>query len=116
MAADTTDTREMLENAARAEGRQIRWMTHTVPGREPEEFSACWNPLTDDGDALRLAVKLRIDLEFDPLMDCVEAYQQRLDSDGTFCATESLTADAAAAVRLAVVRVAAQIGKEMSRG
>ena len=23
-----------------------------------------WNPLTDDGDALRLAVKLRIELEF----------------------------------------------------
>ena len=41
--------RELLELAAKAEGREIKFV---------ERFIACWNPLTDDGDAFRLAVKL----------------------------------------------------------
>ena len=52
--------RELLELAAKAEGRTLKYMTQHIKGREPEEFIACWNPLTDDGDALRLAVKLRL--------------------------------------------------------
>ena len=48
--------KELLEMAAKAEGRALKYMTQHMAGREPEEFIACWNPLTDDGDALRLAV------------------------------------------------------------
>lgn len=43
--------RELLELAAKAAGRGI---ADYLPG-EPDR---CWNPLTDDGDALRLAVSL----------------------------------------------------------
>ena len=42
--------RELLEAAAKAAG-----YVHYHPG---DGFYQTWNPLTDDGDALRLAVKL----------------------------------------------------------
>ena len=48
--------RELLEAAAKAvNGGAWHPLTHDTP-------SGKWNPLDDDGDALRLAVKLRIDL------------------------------------------------------
>ena len=57
--------RELLERAARAAGYVLTWKTGHCKGGE---FSGAfisgkddaWNPLTDDGDALRLAVKLSI--------------------------------------------------------
>jgi len=53
--------RELLEAAAEAAGIAIEW-----DGDLPIPFGSAiaWNPLTDDGDALRLAVKLGIDLQF----------------------------------------------------
>jgi hypothetical protein len=53
--------RELLEAAARAAGIQLRFLS---TGSGPVPFSdgpwrvGEWNPLTDDGDALRLAVKI----------------------------------------------------------
>jgi hypothetical protein len=67
--AERTD-RELLELAAKAAGITLRWIGDeaSVP-YTPEESAQrngvdgyMWNPLTDDGDALRLAVKLRMDL------------------------------------------------------
>ena len=61
--------RELLELAAKAAG--IEWY-----GMAGDDNDSCayfdigpdevvkWNPLRDDGDALRLAVKLRMDLDF----------------------------------------------------
>lgn len=57
--------RELLELAAKAAGySDASWNnekqcieTAQLPG-----FRCYWNPLTDDGDALRLAVKLRINV------------------------------------------------------
>jgi hypothetical protein len=57
--------RELLEAAAKAAGLLIdgwhRYGGLAVwrPG-QAEKFWSNWNPLTDDGDALRLAVKLEI--------------------------------------------------------
>ena len=49
--------RELLEAAAKAvNGGAWHPLTHDTP-------SGKWNPLDDDGDALRLAVKLRINIE-----------------------------------------------------
>jgi hypothetical protein len=60
--------RELIEAAAKAAGIELvaytwdkgaPWGCHegfTVAGEGPNE----WNPLVDDGDALRLAVKLRM--------------------------------------------------------
>lgn len=63
-------------------------------------FDACglWDPLRDDGDALRLAVKLNI------LWDVRVHYTRFLD----LCVHDKL-----AATRRAITRAAAQIGKEM---
>lgn len=109
---DMTD-RELLELAARAAGTNWRdWTPEVFLGEsELREWPYQWNPLTDDGDALRLAVKLRIDVIHNdpqdndawvlagPDCDCVE------DVNGE--------ASRSAAVRRAIVRAAAEVGKAM---
>ncbi len=78
-----------------------------------------WNPLTDDGDALRLAVKLRLNIDHNHRAD-----QQRwvaADRNGcegcyapVSCVEDEFEeADRHAATRPAIVRAAAEIGKEM---
>lgn len=62
---DETD-RGLLEKAARAAGIELRFLN---TGKGPVPFSdgptvGEWNPLVSDGDALRLAVKLRIIVTF----------------------------------------------------
>lgn len=54
--------REMLELAAKAVGGVLTYGTGwgTVEKDQPLLNERRWNPLTDDGDALRLAVKLNI--------------------------------------------------------
>jgi hypothetical protein len=68
-----------------------------------------WNPLTDDGDALRLAVKLHIDIRHfmyrSNYMDCL------VDRLGKGFA-ESTLDDPYAATRRAIVRAAAAIGEQ----
>jgi hypothetical protein len=76
--------RELLELAAKAAG---------IPFSNIE---LVWNPLTDDGDALRLAVKLDL---FDAATLTYEPEEYR--------------ADPYAATRRAIVRAAAEIGKGM---
>jgi hypothetical protein len=54
-----SDDRTLLEKAAKAAGFDLTWRPWPAiadPGRGWTE----WNPLTDDGDALRLAVKLKM--------------------------------------------------------
>lgn len=66
--------RELLEAAAKVAG--IEWLRDRIGDSLLLDLSATggddawpWNPLTDDGDALRLAVKLNLDIEFDTLPD-----------------------------------------------
>ena len=103
----TTD-RELLELAANAAGYEYAKhggyiVVDGIPGN--------WNPLTDDGDALRLAAKLKIDIEWqatNPFPEPrVEAYQ-RNDEGAYFCADEHEDD-----YRRAIVRAAASIGKAM---
>lgn len=52
--------KELLEAAAKAASVKLHWhagKTYMRPDMEPMDS---WNPLTDDGDALRLAVKLEM--------------------------------------------------------
>lgn len=91
--------RELVELAAKAAGYgrlkyfdDVPYVSHGLNG---EDFFA-WNPLVDDGDALRLAVKLN-------LWEAVRDGYQHLDSyDGN---------DPYAATRRAIVRAAAQLAK-----
>lgn len=90
-----------LEWAAKAAGIDMYW-------------EADWSPLTDDGDALRLAAKLHLDI------------QHHEDGGVWFVAVDSPAllghlevesyddTDAAQALRCAIVRCAAQVGKGMS--
>lgn len=66
-----------------------------------------WNPLTDDGDALRLAVKLRIGIERHKLCRTTAYNHYRNVS-----VTEH-NDDEYAVTRRAIVRAAAEIGKEI---
>lgn len=99
------DDREMLEFAAKAAGIELSyWISN--PGGEffvladdgPE-----WNPLTDDGDALRLAVKLELHV-FGSRIGC--SINEDLFVDAADCGD-----DPCAATRRAIVRAAAEIGK-----
>ena len=113
--------RELLELAAKAAGVCLHpesALTHeygnwgcdttcTICGKDPSD--ARWRPLTDDGDALRLAVKLRLDIV--DLSDCVEVNSH----DNRVCTNEMTNEgqDHYAATRRAIVSAAATVGKEM---
>jgi hypothetical protein len=102
--------RELLELAAKAAGYVVlaslaghangttHWWKGAAWGLQIEGVDGVWNPITDDGDALRLAVKLNID-HGNPGM--------RLSIDW------QPNADPYAATRRAIVRAAAEIGRTM---
>ena len=91
--------REMLELAAKAAGIDPKW----------DGLYWQWNPLTDDGDALRLAVKLRlgINLTYEDVAIVGQEHTQ-----AQFC-LEQNGDDPYAATRRAIVRAAAELGKGM---
>lgn len=98
---------ELLELAALAAGIDAPDFTHengTWVYKEPNKKN--WNPLADDGDALRLAVKLGLDVSFYESAMCVYA--------GESMEPFTRTPDRYAATRRAIVRAAAEIGKSMS--
>ena len=102
--------RELLEWAAKAAGMVIHWNAK----REQFFHDYCdgltdeWNPLTDDGDALRLAVELEFTVS--TWGEEVAIWQGDGDGRETF---EPITTDRLASTRRAIVRAAAEIGKEM---
>lgn len=108
--------RELLELAAKAAGIEVRFMRtmsadfrcdlgelpYTCkPGQHHDErkrfsdWCVPWNSLADDGDALRLAVKVRIDMPWQPIYP-------------TTTENEEL-----ALIRRAITTAAAEIGKAM---
>ena len=100
--------KELLVAAARAVGMRIGyeddcWFQTSRDG-DVALYSAgrpaTWNPLTDDGDALRLAVKLGIPIDFQDGEDACTWAQQIFEIHG----------DPYAATRRAIVRAAAEIG------
>lgn len=103
--------RELLEAAAKAAGYQPQGMEQGKLYLFGVQDG--WNPLTDDGDALRLAVKLNFDIEFDTLPDgpIVGVVAPWNDNFGDFRWYEWLLKDATAATRRAIVRAAAEVGK-----
>lgn len=91
--------RELLDLAAKAAG--IEGVNFD---RARRDWS--WNPLDDDGNALRLAVKL--DIVFRCINGVAFAWK-----DGICDMQEPYSDDRCAAVRRAIVRAAAEIGKAM---
>ena len=101
--------RELLEMAAKAAGiTSVGYGRNGIAtGRNGPCLVGYWNPLTDDGDALRLAVKLDISLLGDfPQNIVVVAFDARR-------IIEKYDGDQYAATRRAIVRAAAAIGSAM---
>lgn len=114
------DDKELLTLAAKAAGIRQVWVETSLISEwvlldsdNKEIFS--WNPLTDDGDALRLAVKLLIELNHNHFQQTVDAYYSPDFSQKTIKLTEDYGNDPYAATRRAVTRAAAEIGKEKNK-
>lgn len=112
--------RELLELAAKAVGIELYWekqMTNAGDIFTPHlEINGTWghgqwNPLINDGDAFRLATKLRIDLTF--YNGFQEVHAEPSNSDGLSPSDEKFGDDIASAARRAIVRAAAEIGRSM---
>lgn len=99
--------KELLELAAKATGGWLYDGTDGLCICNPTSGAKLWDPLADDGDALRLAVKLRIKHERHINQPYVAAWAP--DIVGRF--EESEGSDPCAATRRAIVRSAAEIGK-----
>lgn len=118
--------RELLKRAAKAAGvstkivkpfadydDRLGFYTMNMDG---SRVTGQWNPLADDGDALRLAVKLRLNIDFGTheSIPYVSASRHGIEMvRAPVCATESSyeqkISDWDAATRRAIVRAAAEI-------
>ena len=113
--------RELLEMAAKAAGIKIErfrlddpmWRDVLIDtsSRNEKGDAIGWNPLTDDGDALRLAVKLNLTVKIWISAVVVEEYNgKRLAYEDTGCRAKEYEYEA---TRRAIVRAAAAIGESM---
>lgn len=105
--------RELLELAAKAAEIVVRWHSNgyygaTMEIMEDEAGGPPWNPLTDDGDALRLAVKLRFNVNIEE--STVDVYNRDLNLTRVWA---SEVPDINEATRRAIVRAAAEIGRTL---
>lgn len=112
------DDRELLEFAAKAAGWAYFYTNkdmggdvigHYVQNEQRQSFQ--WNPLDNDGDALRLAVKAGINFQNESGA-CWVKWPLELSLNGTIH-HEPHNTDPYAATRRAIVRAAAEIGRAM---
>ena len=96
--------KELLSFAARASGLSL-----LHPDKDGDEYllsyGKSWDPLNDDGDALRLAVKLDMRVDGQGAWICVEVMGESVSEDAR--------QDPYAATRRAIVRAAAAIGEKL---
>lgn len=100
--------RELIELAAKAAGKDLtkhEWFPLGGFFRGVGDVSDWWNPLTDDGDALRLAVKLRLNILFSGGRHHVGPDRFVLD----ICREGDM-----AEIRYGIVCAAAEIGRRMA--
>jgi hypothetical protein len=103
----------MIDNQLLFEAAKAAGIDFSIKGQVPTRFDGkdfiVWNPLEHDGDALRLAVKLHMSVLSNETASWVAVGMQQINRaeethDGS---------DPYAATRRAIVRAAAEIGKEM---
>jgi len=105
--------RELLELAAKAAGLHVHCWGE--PGREKfvltdVDIAPRWNPLADDGDALRLVNKLGLTVQVDLVDDLTRIMD---DCDEVICVHLHSSDGVGAATRRAITRAAAQVGADM---
>lgn len=115
--------RELLELAAKAAGYVIEeharngsawaWVhpVGSTPDADGDMPSFKWNPRNDDGDALRLAVKLN--LQINPTISTYFGPASTAYDGGVGISTIQHGGDPSLATRLAIVRAAAEVGRAM---
>lgn len=121
--------RDLLVLAAKAAGIRVirsrlsdpmfRDFLVDIPCPRENSIYSKWNPLTDDGDSLRLAVKLRLDLMFD-VVPCSALAQCLSDDHNGVSVIEVNPAGAGAAgagvaTRRAIVLAAAELAIKNGR-
>lgn len=101
--------REMLELAAKAADLHVKVASNSGRGLKVHGNCNWWNPLTDDGDAVRLAARLNMDIEINEFfvivycpseLDCI-----RIELE--------IKEEKMKTARLVITMAAAQIGREM---
>jgi hypothetical protein len=120
--------KELLELAAKAAGYTLKYgdvyslgdgevdctdLAYVVSGH-PDEADWLWCPLEDDGDALRLAVKLGLDVCIDTQLEPDPSTHVVGFPDHTSRTIDDVVhhnGDPYAATRRAITRAAAEIGK-----
>ena len=110
------EDKELLELAAKAAGLHVKVASNSGRGLKVHGNCNWWNPLTDDGDALRLAVKLRIDVSHDEIGMKSFVYARAVFNDETHIGLSEIFDDESERLdrtRRAITRAAAQIVKEM---
>lgn len=113
--------RELLEAAAKAAGKTIRnWHGDAAMVQQDERgiyVPTRWNPLADDADAFRLAVKLRLSIihENEHIqgedVPTIEVIGEQREDGSRDCVMHSLDDNPCAAVRRAIVRAAAALAQ-----
>ena|SRR5690625_1429606 len=101
--------RELLELAAKAAGIDIFDWT---PGGQPTTdgaYTGIWNPLYDDGDALRLAIKMGFNLSLPSSPN--QVFVQVGERGSVPFALERIGGNPLSATRRAIVRAAAEMGR-----
>lgn len=110
--------KQLLEWAAKAAGVEGGWGERMMIGGDEVDLTdiwfldspdtcAIWDPLEDDGDALRLAVKLEINI-----LPTMEQSSCR-NPEYTGWINEDASRNPFAATRRSIVRAAAEIGRAM---
>jgi hypothetical protein len=105
--------KELLEFAAKAAEIELINLNGVLYRNLDATRCCLWDPLTDDGDALRLAVKCGLSVQVGASVF--------VHGDPDFCdpayirveICESLKTDPFSATRRAIVRAAAEIGKSL---
>jgi hypothetical protein len=107
--------RQLLELAAQAAKIPIEWsdswncfQRDAGPVNAGYSQFVLWRPLTDDGDALRLAVQLCMQVEMS------KAWQHASVYGHSFRIDEEIIGDAFLATRRAIVRAAAALAQELA--
>jgi hypothetical protein len=103
----TPADRDLLEKAAKAAGYEVARIGDDGDSLLLVGVQDPWRPHRDDGDALRLAVKLHvaIDIAADNVCVWIQHFDRRF--------SEPCNGDVAAALRRAIVRAAAAIGETL---
>lgn len=110
--------RKLLELAAKAAGIVIGWDAagayQVLPGVSGSDVR--WNPLRDDGDALRLAVKVLPKITWIPSLAEYEGHVSATyldDPGGRAGVIQRFNGDPLSATRRAIVRAAAEVGARL---